>query len=155
SERPTKTALAEMSGKPVQEIEEIWHGLTIPYTELFNWLEGRGERPDIAHEVRFHPMMLSNPIDEAIDLAKLDPAEFSAEWKWDGIRVQLVLGSGPASLFSRTGDEMGAAFPDLVENVFGDAVRDGELPVGEDFEPAPFNDLQQRLNRKIASAKHL
>ena len=155
SARLAKTALAEMSGKPVQEIEEIWHGLTIPYTELFNWLEGRGERPDIAHEVRFHPMMLSNPIDAAVDLSKLDPSEFSAEWKWDGIRVQLVLGQGPASLFSRTGDEIGAAFPDLVDNVFGEAVLDGELLVGTDFEPAPFNDLQQRLNRKIASPKHL
>jgi len=155
SARLAKTALAGMSGKPVQEIEEIWHGLTIPYTELFDWLEGGGERPDIAHEVRFHPMMLSNPIDEAVDLKKLDPKDFSAEWKWDGIRVQLVLGQGPASLFSRTGDQIGAAFPDLVENVFGEAVLDGELLVGSDFEPASFNDLQQRLNRKIASAKHL
>jgi DNA ligase 1 len=155
SARLAKTALAEMSGRPVQEIEEIWHGLTIPYTELFNWLEGRGERPDIAHEVRFHPMMLSNPIDEAVDLGKLDPSAFVAEWKWDGIRVQLVLGQGPASLFSRTGDEIGAAFPDIVENVFGEAVLDGELLVGEGFEPAPFNDLQQRLNRKVASTRHL
>jgi DNA ligase-1 len=155
SARLAKTALAEMSGKPVQEIEEIWHGLAIPYAELFAWLEDRGPRPDIAHEVRFHPMMLSNPIDEAVDLGKLDPANFSAEWKWDGIRVQLVLGNGPASLFSRTGDEIAAAFPDLVENVFGEAVLDGELLVGENFEPAPFNDLQQRLNRKVASAKHL
>ncbi len=113
------------------------------------------ERPDIAHEARFHPMMLSNPIDEANDLPKLDPADFSAEWKWDGIRVQLVLGDGPASLFSRTGDEIAAAFPDLVENVFGEAVLDGELLVGQNFEPAPFNDLQQRLNRKVATAKHL
>jgi len=155
SARLAKTALAEMSGKPVQEIEEIWHGLTIPYTPLFAWLEDRGPRPDIAHEVRFHPMMLSNPIDEAVDLGKLDPADFSAEWKWDGIRVQLVLGQGPASLFSRTGDDVAAAFPDLVENVFGEAVLDGELLVGQNFEPAPFNDLQQRLNRKVATQKHL
>ena len=155
SARLAKTALALMSDKPVQEIEEIWHGLTIPYTELFDWLDGRRERPDIAHEARFHPMMLSNPIDEVNDLPKLDPKDFSAEWKWDGIRVQLVLGNGPASLFSRTGDEIAAAFPDLVENVFGEAVLDGELLVGEHFAPAPFNDLQQRLNRKVATAKHL
>ena len=155
SARLAKTALAEMSGKPVQEIEEIWHGLTMPYTELFAWLEDRGPRPDIAHEVRFHPMMLSNPIDETVDLAKLEPADFAAEWKWDGIRVQLVLGQGPASLFSRTGDEIAAAFPDLVDNAFGEAVLDGELLVGRDFVPAPFNDLQQRLNRKVASPKHL
>jgi DNA ligase-1 len=148
SARLAKTALAEMSGKPVQEIEEIWHGLKMPYTELFAWLEDKGPRPDIAHEVRFHPMMLSNPIDEAVDFGRLDPADFSAEWKWDGIRVQLVLGEGPVSLFSRTGDEISAAFPDLVENVFGQAVLDGELLVGRNFEAAPFNDLRQRLNRR-------
>src|ERR1700749_4378683 len=73
SARLAKTALAGMSGKPVQEIEEIWPGLSIPYTALFDWLEDRGPRPDIAHEVRFHPMMLSNPIDEAVDLGKIDP----------------------------------------------------------------------------------
>ena len=153
SSRLAKTALAEFSGRDLQQIEEIWHGLTVPYTELFDWLEGRRERPDIAHEVRFHPLMLSNPIDEANDLPKLDPSDFVAEWKWDGIRVQLVLGQGPASLFSRTGDEIGGSFPDMVESVFGEAVLDGELLVGENLEPASFNDLQQRLNRKTASPK--
>ncbi|RUT34603.1 cisplatin damage response ATP-dependent DNA ligase [Arsenicitalea aurantiaca] len=155
SARLAKTALAEMSGKDLQAIEEVWHGLRIPYAELFTWLEDRGERPDIDHAARFHPMMLSNPIDEARDLEKLDPADFSAEWKWDGIRVQLVAARGNVSLFSRTGDDIGPAFPDVVEAMMGDAVLDGELLVGADFAPGPFNDLQQRLNRKVASPKHL
>jgi DNA ligase-1 len=150
SARLTKTALAEMSGKDLQELEEIWHGIEMPYTALFAWLDGRAPRPEIDHASRFHPLMLSTPIDEAKDLAVLDPADFAAEWKWDGIRVQLILGRGRASLFSRTGDDIAEAFPDLVDNVFGEAVLDGELLVGEDFEPAPFNDLQQRLNRKAA-----
>jgi DNA ligase-1 len=97
--------------------------------------------------------MLSNPIDADKDFPALDPADFAAEWKWDGIRVQLILGRGAASLFSRTGDDIAAAFPDLVDNVFGEAVLDGELLVGRDFEPSGFNDLQQRLNRKLASPK--
>ena len=153
SARLAKTALANMSGKDVQELEEIWHGMEMPYTELFAWLDGTAERPEIDHASRFHPLMLSNPIDEAKDLAVLDPAEFAAEWKWDGIRVQLILGEGAASLFSRTGDDIAAAFPDLVGNVFGEAVLDGELLVGHDLEPALFNDLQQRLNRKVATQK--
>ena len=41
SARLTKTALAEMGGKELQEIEEIWHGLAMPYGELFAWLDGR------------------------------------------------------------------------------------------------------------------
>jgi DNA ligase-1 len=155
SARLAKTALAEMSGKDLQEIEEVWHGQTLPYLELFEWLDGKAERPDVDHAARFHPMMLSNPIDEEKDLQKLDSKDFSAEWKWDGIRVQLVLGQGTVSMFSRTGDDIAAAFPDVVENVFGEGVLDGELLVGRNFEAAPFNDLQQRLNRKVASPKHL
>lgn len=155
SARLAKTALAEMSGKDLQEIEEVWHGIVLPYTDLFAWLDGKAERPDIDHAARFHPMMLSNPIDEEKDLEKLDPSDFSAEWKWDGIRVQMIASKGKVSLFSRTGDDIATAFPDVVDNVFGDAVLDGELLVGHGFEPASFNDLQQRLNRKVASAKHL
>jgi len=153
--RLAKTALAEMSGKDLQALEEIWHGLRLPYTELFAWLDGKASRPDIDHASRFHPLMLSNPIDEAKDLAVLAPADFSAEWKWDGIRVQLILSAGRASLFSRTGDDIAESFPDLVDNVFGEAVLDGELLVGREFEAAPFNDLQQRLNRKVATQKLL
>jgi DNA ligase-1 len=153
SARLAKTALANMSGKDLQQLEEIWHGITIPYTELFDWLEDKAERPDVDHASRFHPMMLSNPIDEAKDLAVLTPADFSAEWKWDGIRVQLILGKGKVSLFSRTGDDIAGAFPDLVGNVFGEAVLDGELLVGRDFQPDLFNALQQRLNRKVAAQK--
>ncbi len=154
SARLAKTALAEMSGVQLQAIEEVWHGVMPPYTELFAWLEGKAERPDIDHAARFHPLMLSNPIEEA-DFGKLDPRDFSAEWKWDGIRVQLVLGQGTASLFSRTGDDIAAAFPDVVENALGQGVLDGELLVGHDFEARSFNDLQQRLNRKVASPKQL
>jgi DNA ligase 1 len=155
SARLAKTALAEMSGKDLQEIEEVWHGIKLPYADLFAWLDGKAERPDIDHAARFHPMMLSNPIDEDKDITKLDPNEFSAEWKWDGIRVQIIASRGKVSLFSRTGDDIATAFPDVVDNVFGDAVLDGELLVGPNFDPLPFNDLQQRLNRKVASAKHL
>ncbi|MBI4047218.1 MAG: ATP-dependent DNA ligase, partial [Devosia nanyangense] len=139
SARLAKTALAEMSGKDLQEIEEVWHGIAAPYAELFAWLDGKAERPDIDHAARFHPLMLSNPIDEDKDIGKLDPADFAAEWKWDGIRVQLIMSRGRVSLFSRTGDDIAEAFPDIVTEVFGEAVLDGELLVGHDFEPALFN----------------
>src|SRR5690606_33068428 len=138
-----------------QAIEEVWHGIKLPYADLFAWLDGKAERPDIDHAARFHPMMLSTPIDEEKDIEKLDPADFSAEWKWDGIRVQMIASKGRVSLFSRTGDDIAAAFPDVVDAVFGDAVLDGELLVGQGLEPASFNDLQQRLNRKVATQKHL
>ena len=153
SARLAKTALAQMSGVELQDIEEIWHGIASPYEPLFAWLEGKAEKPAIHHAARFHPLMLSNPIDEARDFAELDPADFAAEWKWDGIRIQLILGPHGVSLFSRTGDDIAPAFPDLADAAFGHGVLDGELLVGHDFEPASFNALQQRLNRKTASAR--
>ncbi|KFL29196.1 ATP-dependent DNA ligase [Devosia riboflavina] len=154
SARLAKTALAEMSGAELQEIEEVWHGLRPPYANLFAWLEGKAGRPDIDNAARFHPLMLSNPIEDK-DFEKLDPRDFSAEWKWDGIRVQLVMGKQGVSMFSRTGDEISGSFPDVVESVMGRAVLDGELLVGHDFEARSFNDLQQRLNRKVAQGKQM
>ena len=153
SARLARTALAQMSGKDLNEIEEIWHGVAMPYEPLFAWLDGKAGKPAIDHTARFHPLMLSNPIDEARDFEQFDPADYAAEWKWDGIRVQLILGEGKVSLFSRTGDDIAPAFPDLVDNVFGTGVLDGELLVGHDFDPQSFNALQQRLNRKTATEK--
>ncbi len=153
SERLAKTALAQFGAKTLEEIERIWHGLECPYVDLFAWLEGKGPAPQIRHYRTFHPLMLSNPIDEEKDFIALDPMDYEAEWKWDGIRVQLVLDQGEKALFSRTGENIAPAFPDLTETLTGSAVLDGELLVGENFTPMPFNALQQRLNRKTVTKK--
>jgi len=159
SARLAKTALAGMADRDVAEIEEVWHGLEVPYVDLFAWLENRGPRPAIDDKPAFRPLMLANPLEDG-DLAKLDPADYRAEWKWDGIRVQLVgltdgHGRRHARLYSRTGDDISRAFPDVAEAIDFDAVLDGELLVVRDGEAAPFNDLQQRLGRKTVSAKML
>jgi DNA ligase-1 len=96
--------------------------------------------------------MLSNPLDDA-DIEKITPHEFQAEWKYDGIRVQLVSLPAGRGLFSRTGDDIAAAFPDLLEPVNFHAVLDGELLVTKGGNTGSFNDLQQRLNRKKPSQK--
>lgn len=167
SARLAKTALASWrpaaTGGDVGVIEELWHGLTPPYNALFDWLEGRGPRPEIGDALTFRPLMLANPLDgEDPDAAGLDPAAYWAETKWDGIRVQLVLGGDEARLFSRTGDDITAAFPDVpgpLPSAATDAadatgaVLDGELLVARAGEIAPFNDLQQRLGRKTVTAK--
>ncbi len=154
SARLAKTALAQFGEVTLEEIEEVWHGVTPPFEALFAWLQGEGAAPQIDLRRAFRPLMLANPLDEA-ELAKLDPADFRAEWKWDGIRVQLAAGGGEARLFSRSGDEISGAFPDLMETVSFDAVLDGELLVAREGDIAPFNDLQQRLNRKRVTAKML
>jgi DNA ligase-1 len=158
SARLAKQATANLSaayGQPValSEVEEIWHGLEPPYVDLFAWLEGRGARPAPEAAGRFRPMMLAQAIDEAVDLARLDPTAYAAEWKWDGIRVQAIRESGVARLYSRTGDEISGAFPELMAAQTFDGVIDGELLVLRDGRAAPFGDLQQRLNRKTVDAK--
>ena len=154
SARLAKTAVAEMAGFEVGDVEEVWHGLAPPYEPLFAWLEGRAPKPDVSSAPVFRPLMLSHPLEEA-DWVELDLAEFSPEWKWDGIRVQIVAGRGETRLYSRTGDDIGHAFPDVVSGFNFDAVLDGELLVVRNGAVAPFNDLQQRLNRKGVSKKLL
>ncbi len=156
SVRLAKIALAELSGGTIaaDDIEEVWHGLSPPYDPLFAWVEGRGERPDPADAPVFRPPMLAHPL-EAPDLAALDYATFAAEWKWDGIRVQLVSTPAGRRLYSRGADDISGAFPEIVEHMAFDAVLDGELLVVRDGTVAPFADLQQRLNRKSPTAKML
>ncbi len=137
----------------VSEIEELWHALEPPYADLFAWLEGRGERPNGDAPGRYRPVMLAVAIDEAVDFARLDPADYAAEWKWDGIRVQAVREGGVARLYSRTGDEISGAFPDVMAGLAFEGVIDGELVVWRDGAVAPFGDLQQRLNRKTVDTK--
>nr|WP_294556646.1 cisplatin damage response ATP-dependent DNA ligase [uncultured Rhodopila sp.] len=152
SGRLAKIALAEIGGVAADDVEEVWHGLAPPYLDLFAWLEGRGPKPDPAGAPVFRPPMLAHPL-EAADLAALNPADWRAEWKWDGIRVQIVSTAGGRRLFSRGADDISAAFPEILAAMEFHGVLDGELLVIRDGTVAPFADLQQRLNRKAVSAK--
>jgi DNA ligase-1 len=149
SARLAKTALAGMGDVPVDRIEELWHGLEPPYAPLFAWLEGKAPPPAAGDGLGFRPLMLATPLSEA-ELPRLDASDFLAEWKWDGIRVQLSAdGRGGAAIYSRTGDDISPAFPDIARHLTFDAVLDGELLVARDGVIQPFNALQQRLNRKL------
>jgi len=155
SARLAKTALAQFSGKDVAEIEEVWHAIEPPYTGLFAWLEGRGPAPHAGGLPLFRPIMLSHPIEEG-DWPRLQPQDIVAEWKWDGIRVQISATPGETRLYSRAGDDISGAFPEIIDSFRGrELVADGELLVMRDGEVMPFNDLQQRLNRKTVSSKML
>jgi len=160
SARLAKIALAESAAPeagPIaaDDVEEVWHGLSPPYLSLFAWLEGHQQKPDPADQPVFRPPMLAHPL-EAADLAALHPADWRAEWKWDGIRVQVVATAGGRRLFSRGAEDISAGFPEILEAMTFHAVLDGELLVLRDgpdgITVAPFADLQQRLNRKTVTA---
>lgn len=148
-------ALADLGAPQASEIEALWHGLHPPYESLFAWLEGRGGPPDMAAPVIFHAVMLANPVEPG-DLDRLDPSAYAAEWKWDGIRVQITRKGDLVRLFSRSGEDISASFPDLIAAIPFEGTVDGELLVGsrlgESFVARPFSDLQQRLNRKTVTS---
>jgi DNA ligase-1 len=157
SARLAKTAAAALGDKDVHEVELIWPGLAPPYTELFAWLEGRADKPVNLDPAPFRPVMLAHAIEQT-DFASLDPADFTAEWKWDGIRVQAVSGlaedrSVVTRLYSRTGEDITASFPDLLSSLHRPGAIDGELLVMRDNRVQSFNVLQQRLNRKSVTPK--
>ena len=154
SARLAKLALAEWSGADIAKIEEVWHAVAPPYPALFEWLEGGAEPPRTHDLPIFCPLMLAQPLEEG-DLAALDRRDYLAEWKWDGIRVQLVGRGGEKRLYSRSGDDIGGAFPDIIAALPDGVTLDGELLVMRGDEVAPFNDLQQRLNRKSPNPKML
>jgi DNA ligase-1 len=158
SARLAKQALANAFALDVDAVEEVWHGLSQPYAEIFAWGEGRGPQPTADDVPVFRPFMLAHPLEEAS--VSLD--DYAAEWKWDGIRVQLVRTAGQTRLYSRTGDDVSGSFPEIAAAFEADGVLDGELLVrGSDQgnanlhggAAASFNALQQRLGRKIVSAK--
>ena len=157
SARLAKTAAANLGGKDPHDIELLWPGLFPPYLELFAWLEGRSDRPLNRDPAGFRPVMLAHAIDDA-DFQNLNAADYVAEWKWDGIRVQAV--SGPdargnmvARLYSRTGEDITGSFPDLTPSLRLAGAIDGELLVMREGRVQRFNVLQQRLNRKVVSPK--
>jgi DNA ligase-1 len=155
SARLAKVALAEHFARPVDEIEEAWPAVDPPYLPLFRWLEGAGPQPRAADAPVLRPLMLANPLEEG-ELAVLDPASYRAEWKWDGIRVQLVATRLGQRIWSRGGEDITRAFPEVAGAMEGlHAVLDGELLVIRNGVVAPFSDLQQRLNRKSVGPKLL
>jgi DNA ligase-1 len=160
SARLAKQALAQAFGLEVEAVEEVWHGLSPPFTELFDWAEGRTGQPSVRDVPVFRPFMLAHPLEET----RVSLDDYAAEWKWDGIRVQLVHAGGQTRVYSRTGDDISGSFPDVAEAFATPGVLDGELLVrGSDQgiadvhggAAASFNALQQRLGRKNVSQKML
>ena len=154
SARSIKQILADYGNKDISDIETLWHGVKPPYTNLLLWLEDKGPIPDISDVLTFHPVMLSHPIEEK-HIDDFCPHLWQIENKYDGIRVQLACNTQKAesqkALFSRTGDDISHAFPDLLEAISGNLVLDGELLVMHKESIDTFNALQQRLNKKKPS----
>jgi DNA ligase-1 len=115
--------------------------------------------PDVqdADESRPYPFCLAYPLDE--DPARLgDVAAWQAEWKWDGIRAQVVRRGGSVFIWSRGEELMAGRFPEVEEAARllpEGTVLDGELLPWVGELPLPFTEMQRRIGRTTLSRKVL
>lgn len=148
-------ALARIYEKPSTELQHIimgkWNPQTTNYSEL---MQGSVLNADVSWP---YPFCLAYPLEGAPkDLG--DEKDWVAEWKWDGIRGQVIKRNNEVFIWSRGEDLVTTQFPELVQMAQAlpnGTVLDGEIIVMENNKVQPFNLLQQRLNRKTISAKLL
>ncbi|MGF1491995.1 MAG: ATP-dependent DNA ligase [Microcoleaceae cyanobacterium] len=105
---------------------------------------------------RPYPFFLASPIEEAKFQTSEDFSSWQAEWKWDGIRAQVIRRAGEVFIWSRGEDAIGPQFPELEEfflTLPDGLVLDGEILCWQDHHPLDFNALQKRLGRKRVTNK--
>lgn len=157
SQRLLTRALAESAALPDTLIAHRLMGAWEPTPEFYEMLT-HPERQ--AEEVagRPYPFFLAYPLEAAPETLG-DVAEWQVEWKWDGIRAQLIRRDGEIFLWSRGEELVTERYPEVVEAAAAlpDCVLDGEL-LAWDFDadrPQPFAALQQRIGRKNLTRKTL
>ncbi|HYW49009.1 MAG TPA: ATP-dependent DNA ligase [Gemmatimonadaceae bacterium] len=148
-------ALAQVSGVTADAIS---HRLMGQWEPSGAWYE-RLMHPvtDDADWSRPYPFYLAYPMEQ--ELSSLGEAtEWQVEWKWDGIRSQLVRRRGKTLLWSRGEELLAGRFPEVeqtAEFLPDGTVIDGELVAWRDGTPMPFFELQRRINRKTIGKKLL
>ncbi|MBC8057954.1 MAG: ATP-dependent DNA ligase [Rhizobiales bacterium] len=108
-----------------------------------------------------YPFFLAHQLDAplaAFDAKLGAPGEWFVEWKYDGIRAQIVKRAGSVWIWSRGEELVTDRFPEIValaQPLPDGTVLDGEIVVWKDAAPAAFNLLQQRIGRKTLTKKVL
>jgi DNA ligase 1 len=155
SQRLVIRALAEVSGVDEGVIAHRLMGIWEPTAEFFQRLTAPDTRD--ADVSRPYPFYLAHPLEcEPADLGELQ--EWIAEWKWDGIRAQLIRRAGHTFLWSRGDELLAGRFPEVEETgalLPEGTVIDGELLPWMEGAPLPFAQLQRRIGRKNLGRKIL
>jgi DNA ligase-1 len=127
-----------------------WDPFTTTFQDLFG--EEQAFNPS-----KPYPFYLAYPSEQKF-FTEESPKEWQAEWKWDGIRGQLIKRGDIISLWSRGEELITERFPDIIEHIPPDApdfVLDGEIICWQDGKPLPFQLLQKRIGRKKVGKKTL
>jgi DNA ligase 1 len=149
-------ALSGATGVSVPDVAQRLAGDWSPSRDFIDALRGADDR-DERRLHRPYPFFLAHPLD--VDPSLLGPVEdWQAEWKWDGIRAQIVVRRGTVCIWSRGEELVNDAFPELVAAAHAlpeGTVIDGEVLAWNDSESRPhaFSTLQKRLNRKAPGAR--
>jgi DNA ligase 1 len=153
SQRLVIRALAEVSGVEEGVIAHRIMGAWEPRAEFFSRLVAPDTKD--ADVSRPYPFFLAYPLEgEPADLGEIQ--EWLAEWKWDGIRAQLIRRAGRTFLWSRGEELLAGRFPEVEEIgaiLPEGTVIDGELLPWLDGSPLPFAQLQRRIGRKNLGRK--
>lgn len=148
-------ALAQVSGVSGDAISHRLMGQWEPSAEWYQRL--MHPDTDDADWSRPYPFYLAYPLEQ--ELASIgEAAEWQVEWKWDGIRAQLVRRRGKTLLWSRGEELLAGRFPEVEQTAAflpDGTVIDGELVGWRDGAPLPFAELQRRINRKTIGKKLL
>jgi len=147
-------ALAKVAGIEPGVMSHRLAGRCTPTAEAFAALiQPEGAADEAA---RPYPFFLAHQLDDAPQTLG-DASDWRAEWKWDGIRAQLIR-RGDVVLWSRGDELITHQFPEIAaaaNDLPDGCVLDGEVLLMEGDRPAPFAELQTRLNRKTAPAPGL
>ena len=155
SQKLVVRALSKWSGISEAELTHRLMGEFEPSEENFQQLLSEGGGTKVPSQP--YPFFLASPLEEN-DWKSLDFNHLQLEYKWDGIRAQLIFREGEVFLWSRGEDLITNQFPEIVEaasNLPQGTVLDGELLCWNEDQPLPFSFLQKRLGRKKVSSRLL
>jgi DNA ligase-1 len=145
-------ALAQAANQPIPTIAARLMGEWTPSASWFDSLLASGTTADDLS--RPYPFFLASPLDETMSIPDvLDHIpEWQVEWKWDGIRAQVIKRAGIVHIWSRGEELITQRFPeiaDVVATLPEGTVLDGEILAYRDERPLPFSALQQRIGRHL------
>lgn len=155
SEKLVIRALAELFELPSDQIAHRLTGMSTPGRE--NFLKLISKEIDEPSFSQPYPFCLAHAFSERKDEG-WNADDWCIEWKFDGIRAQVIARAGQVWIWSRGEEDITAHFPDLqalLQTLPQGTVLDGEIVVLKNGAIESFNDLQARLNRKKISAEIL
>ena len=180
SQKLVARAIAEAFEIPVEQIQHRMMGRPLPTADFFRELIAS---TSTTHELfRPYPFCLAHPLENQTAegtspqqpspegrpaeansagvgaAVVIEPSEHLVEWKWDGIRCQLIARGGELFLWSRGEERLEERFPEVAtaaKALPSGTVLDGELLAWRDGRPLPFQQLQRRIQRKQVGRKLL